>query len=133
MMRKYSAIFVVSALTLACVAGVLLWLRQNTTSREQAWQSIHSQEAVDETQKLGNAMIDAIIRYASDRGRFPDALLDLVPDYLDSVHPPLAGEPVWRYERSASGYRLAFGFGEAVYPGYMYDSQQPQLGWQLDM
>ena len=59
--------------------------------------------------RAAEPVIQALERYRTERGAYPDSLPQLVPAFLASaaLAEPNAGHPL-RYERTADGYALTF-------------------------
>ena len=66
---------------------------------------------IERTKRSGERIADALDRYYQDQGHYPDVLSSLVPSYLESIEPPVAGVPVWFYRTTEGGqnYELEFG------------------------
>jgi hypothetical protein len=68
--------------------------------------SVSGQNAIKETAKRGNIVVDALERYHADHGNFPDALVALTPEYLPNIPLPTWGLGEWIYAPTGSDFDL---------------------------
>jgi hypothetical protein len=62
-----------------------------------------SSSRVESSKKKGSGIVAAIDRYKSDHGKFPENLSQLVPQYIDRIEKPDAGDMDWLYETDVDG------------------------------
>ena len=88
--------------------------------------------AIGDSQAKGERIMDAIAAYVAAEGEPPASLDALVPDYLEHVPMPSAGNRQWSYWRKEDDCGLAFGCGEHFYPNYELRLAYVEDGWLLD-
>ena len=71
-----------------------------------AFFSVSGQDAIKETAKRGNIVVDALERYHADHGKFPDALVVMTPEYLPNIPLPTWGLGEWIYVPTGSDFDL---------------------------
>lgn len=79
----------------AGVVLILLVAALAFTLRDRQW----SAARLAESQALGQPIIAAIERYKLARGKYPENLSELVPEFIPSISQPSAGNKAWFYER----------------------------------
>ena len=91
-----------------------------------------SDEKVDESKKRGDRIIAALENYRNEHSAYPNSLNDLMPKYLKSIEPPVAGNCKWRYDTYEDGkaFRLIFEDETPDEPTGWYDSKKER--WSLD-
>lgn len=84
------------------------------------------------SQERGNEVVAAIEAFHAANGVYPVGLEDLMPEFIDGLPVPVAGERCWRYvtDRAGSEYVLSFAFDSFQYPICTYSSERP--GWKED-
>ena len=75
----------------------------------------------DEGYRLSETVIKALDRYHSDKGKYPDGLRDLVPDYLDNL-PKSRQINRWQYQNKDTNYTLTFNYIDACNEFCTYSS-----------
>jgi hypothetical protein len=81
----------------------------------------------------GNAIIHTIEHYVEKKHRLPNSLNELIPEYYESIPPPVAGEKRWRYWIQPDGVHFHLQFAvPGGYPSYNYNSAHPEIGWYED-
>lgn len=85
---------------------------------------------VGEKAERGYATLDPVIKaleqYQADTGTYPDALDELVPDYLPSVPTEVNDESIL-YTKTSASYSLAFHY---IGPGMNSCTYTPETKWQ---
>ncbi len=51
----------------------------------------------DQTRQIGEEIVAALLKYKMDKGVYPDELVQLVPNYINSIEQPVWGDCVWSY------------------------------------
>jgi hypothetical protein len=72
------------------------------------------QEDINVSWERGTEIIGALASFRADKGKYPDTLDALVPQYLAEIKPPLVGRPEWGYRARNEGqvFDLWFADGE---------------------
>ncbi len=96
------------------------WLLSFTGCRDSDWTAAKIAAA----KKLGDMIVAALDRYRMERGRFPDRLEDLVPQYLESLRPVPAGTGKWQYGVTLGGQVYKLGFFGSRPDSYWYDTSK---------
>ena len=97
-----------------------------------AFFSVTGHDAIKETTKRGNIIVDALERYHSDHGKYPDVLAALIPEYEPNIPLPTWGLGEWIYDPTDSGFDLRVneskntGDGNSRWLKYL----GPKLGWE---
>lgn len=100
------------------------------------WYAPRSLEADrSETMAIGDEIVEALDRYFSEHGRYPNSFDALVPKYLDKIKAPIWGE-AWQYESyppNGDAFELKVGYkdwGNSYYPVMYYISTEKK--WLYD-
>ena len=72
----------------------------------------------------GRVVIERLTAYRSAKGRFPDGLDDLVPEWLDAVPPPGWGANAWQYTSDGDHFGLSVKRDEKWYYGFYYNDER---------
>lgn len=69
----------------------------------------------------GRLLFSALNKYFDDNGRYPDMLVDLVPDYIDNIPPPEWGAGEWKYDVASNkqGYNIRVRYEINDYTGFV--------------
>ncbi|WP_092051418.1 hypothetical protein [Planctomicrobium piriforme] len=116
-----------------CGAGIAAVFLLLADGRCAEFFSVDHPNAI-KTQRLGDHIIGALNRYREERNDFPKSLEELVPDYLETIPPPLYGERKWVYHRIETPgeppqFELTFG-PPNLYPCVFYESKHRT--WTVD-
>jgi hypothetical protein len=91
----------------------------------------NSSEKLTRTQAIGDEIVECIYKYYDVHGTYPDNLLDLKPDYIQRIDPPVWGVKEWKYSRFQPGhFYLSVNANRHDYEVYCYDSRDKV--WELD-
>jgi hypothetical protein len=116
------------AMVLAAVTLATGWLVMPCVMEIWSWRSA----AISASKQRGNTIVAAIVQYHLDNGELPDSLNALVPQYLSSVPPPVAGSRKWIYEQGEGVFILRFE-AEGGYPHCYFSSDSAGNGeWLMD-
>lgn len=80
----------------------------------------------------GNTIVEALEKFHNDHGRYPDALTELVPNYLPEIPPPVWGLRKWKYVGNGNDFDIRVdesihtGDGNALWLRYL----GKKSGWQ---
>jgi len=87
---------------------------------------------VRESQRRGDRIAEALLKYKEKNNVFPPSLDSLVPTYIESIPNPVAGNKEWRYETLEGGQRawLVFEGNRREQPSCWYDFRSGE--WYLD-
>ena len=91
---------------------------------------------IDKSIKTGVLLISKLDEFHDRHGKFPGQLSDLIPDYIDTLPLPSAGEKEWHYytHSNGDGFSLKFAMPpESALPGYpccFYSSKSGR--WYVD-
>lgn len=92
--------------------------------------------AVAESQRRGDIVIAAVKAFRADQNRYPSALSELLPRYLQAIEPPTVGDGQWIYESNPSGYYLGFKGGKDDPKSWRsnmdVDDANPETRWHFD-
>ena len=88
----------------------------------------------EESKRRGNRIIEALDQYMEDHSLYPDDLAILVPEYLDTIEPPVAGNKKWVYWINESKKIFNLGFEDDLEskPECWYSSDINDPGWMCD-
>ena len=91
-----------------------------------------SDDKVKDSQVRGDRIASALNQHYTDKGSFPATLEDLVPDYIQEIEPPLAGNQRWKYNviDSGSDFTLIFEDNSSSLPTSWRKSQSKR--WSFD-
>lgn len=83
-----------------------------------AWDSHRVKESI----RRGDEIVAALKQFKNDHGDYPEKLEQLVPQYLEAIPPPVAGENYWKYDRGEPphGAILYFSTPDDYPIGYYY-------------
>lgn len=87
---------------------------------------------IEETERRGNAILGALERFNSDHGRYPAALDELQPKYLQEIPTPTWGLRTWKYSSDGAEFQIGVdestrtGGGDALWFRYLGEKH----GWQ---
>jgi len=104
-----------------------------------AWVILHEfahglrwrEELVDESYERGAVVIAALEEYKQDHTVYPPRLEDLIPEYLEEVPLPAAGNKEWCYDLFRDGsFQLAVEDCPGGFPVHFYLSDHGQ--WACD-
>jgi hypothetical protein len=85
----------------------------------------HDEEALAQTERCGNVIVEAIEAFREATGDYPGALSELTPGYLAEIPQPEWGLKKWNYEAWEDGFTLGVdessrtGDGNSHYFRYM--------------
>ena len=85
----------------ACAVAIIVTACIGTTTGETSETRFATQERAAE-------LISALDHYRTDRGRYPEALGDLIPDYLDQIPLTMKGAEYQYRLNPVDGYLLCF-------------------------
>lgn len=108
--------------------SLLLLLSAMCSCERDGWR----RSEIDASMKIGETIVSAIESYKKAEGRYPEALQDLVPAYLNEIPPARTGSKEFGYflHPEADRYSLEFGADETMYPSVYYDSRKGR--WLAD-
>lgn len=127
-----------SVVLLVCVGGMVAVMAGPLVielAKEMTVKDLGMNEAqTTESERRGEAIIEALQAYHEANGRYPDSLDALVPEHLAEVQPPTAGTGAWEYAAGEDGQRffLQFGVGQDMYPSHSISSDTLGQGWYRD-
>lgn len=96
---KIQVLITIFVLTATVVILVLVWPESTANDR---WDDEAKQITIERAQPI----IHAIDAYRSAHSDEPDALDDLIPEYLDELPSPLVGGQAWEYYNTKRSYEL---------------------------
>ena len=70
-------------------------------------------------------IIEALEKYLSDKGTYPETLEELIPDYIDTIPAEVNENPI-AYQKAEDGYSLSFYY---IGPGMNWCNYTPEDGW----
>lgn len=108
------------------------WLYLNFRSRGFTADRVH------ESQQRGDEIVHALESFRAAKGRCPDELDELVPQYLRAIQDPVAGFPAWRYctlltpgaSLDQQTFELYFAYEPYSYPNSSY--RPDRKSWHVD-
>ena len=65
-------------------------------------------DRIEQSERRGDDVVRALESYHSKNGKYPNALVQLQPEFIRVIAPPLAGRQKWDYVGSDRGYMLSF-------------------------
>ena len=88
---------------------------------------------LDETERRGNLIIQALKSFHSKHGTYPASLKALVPDYLPEIPKPTWGLQVWKYSGNHTDFSLGVDESRKTGDGnaHWYRYSGEAHGWQL--
>jgi hypothetical protein len=107
LLRIILSLGLVLVLGLACCFSGLLIVAPGTARAivlEKPW----SDARILESQRRGDELVDALVRYRKTNGGYPTTLDILVPQYLPKIRPPTAGKGRWEYSGGEGTFDLSF-------------------------
>jgi hypothetical protein len=103
------------ALSFLFIVAIAVFIADRSWSDRNIWIS----------QRHGDDIVIALDNYFKDNSRYPDELSSLVPNYLQTVQQPVAGDCRWIYFVFKDQNEYYLGFGKSVSNDntlYMYPS-----------
>jgi hypothetical protein len=86
--------------------------------------------SISEDLQRGDQIVAAVEQYKLDKGRYPDALSALVPQYISAIQNPRYGKRQWEYRTYPDGAFGLFVSGSQIYhDAYMYVSRRGK--WEV--
>jgi hypothetical protein len=80
---------------------------------------------------IGNTIVDALEKYRADKGKYPEQLELLVPDYLSKIPKHRVSTKKWEYRGGGENFVLLFSpNAKSTYPNCSYVSQHGE--WFTD-
>lgn len=96
--------------------------------RDPRWDAARIQQS----QEIGDEIIQAIEAYKLKGGVYPPTLDALVPKYLGGIRQPVAGECQWKYHRSPDGGFYSLLFEESGSHPRRYSRSTGSKWWNYD-
>ncbi len=95
-------------------------------ARDNVW----DEKAIAQSKEIGNVIVTALNKYHAAKGRYPSKLQNMIPEYIEHIENPIAGDKTWIYRSRNDGteFELIFFRSGSQPPAFFRTSTKDDWG-----